>query len=123
MTFTILQTKTTPYADFRDGYLVIKGKSVPFDHPDIYDTILDRLSVYMQKPEKETKIDFNLSAINAASKRSIIQTYRLLEEMKKQGANIKVNWYYQPDDDDVYELGEICKSTFNITVDIILSIG
>jgi hypothetical protein len=123
MTFTILQTKTTPYADFRNGYLVIKGKSVPFNHPEIYDTIRDRLEVYMQKPEKEMKIDFNLSAINAVSKRSIISTFRLLEKMNREGANIQINWYYHPDDDDVYELGEICKSTFNILMDVRMSIG
>jgi hypothetical protein len=116
MKFTIFQTKTTPYADFRNGHLLIKGKSVPFDYPKIYDTIRDRLKVYMQKPEKEMKIDFNFSAINAVSKRSIIHTFRLLEEMNSLGANIQVNWYYHPDDDNVYELGEICKSTFKIAI-------
>ena len=118
MTFTIAQTKTTPYADFRNGYLVIKGKSVPFDHPEFYDTLADRLMIYMQKPEKETKIDFNLSAINAVSKRSIVQTFQLFESMNRKGAKIQVNWYYQPDDEDIYELGEICKSFFDIKINL-----
>ena len=122
MTFTILQTKTTPYAEFNDGYLLIRGKSVPFDHPEIYDIIRDRLIVYMQNPAKEMKIDFSLSAINAVSKRSIMLTFRLFEEMNREGANIRVNWYYHPDDDDVYELGEICKATFNILMDVRISI-
>jgi len=121
MTFTIFQTRTTPFADFSNGYLQIRGKSVPFDHPEIYDTIRDRLLVYMQKPEKEMKIDFNLSAINAVSKRSLIYTFQLLENIKKQGVNIKINWYYQPDDDDVLEMGEICKSIFDIPIEIIIN--
>ncbi len=116
MTFTIHQTKTTPFAELKDGYLVIRGKSVPFNYPDIYDTIQDRMSIYMNKPEEITRIDICLSAINAVSKRSIINTFQLFEEMGKHGMNILINWYYQPDDEDVYELGEICKSNFDLNI-------
>ena len=119
MTFTVAQTKTTPLADFKDGCLVIKGKSVPFDHPDIYDVISDRLMVYSENPEKHTQIDFSLSAINAVSKRSIINTFRILEYVGSKGTNIHVNWYYQANDEDVQELGEICKSIFSINIQLI----
>jgi hypothetical protein len=118
MTFTVAQTKTTPLAEFKNGYLVIKGRSVPFDHPDIYDVISDRLMVYSQNPEKYTQIDFNLIAINAISKRYIIDTFRLLEYIGSKGTEIKVNWYYQSNDEDVRELGEICKSIFNISIQL-----
>jgi hypothetical protein len=118
MTFTIIQTKTTPFADFNNGYLVVSGKSVPFNHPVFFDTIRDRLKIYMQKPAKDMKIDFNLSAINAVSKRAIMQTFRLLEEMNYDGVNVRVRWYYQHDDDDVQEFGEICQSTFKVPTEI-----
>ncbi|MBA7536099.1 hypothetical protein ES705_28361 [subsurface metagenome] len=118
MTFTIAQTRTTPYAEFKKGYLIIKGKSVPFEHPDIYDIISDRLRLYFENPEKHTRIDFNFSAINAVSKRHIIDTFRLIENMGTKDTIIKVNWYYQTNDEDVLELGEICKSTFNLNVQL-----
>ncbi len=118
MTFTIFQTKTTPLAYFKNGYMAIKGRSVPFDHPDIYDVISDRLMEYSENPEKYTQIDFNLSAINAVSKRYIINTFRILEYIGSKGTDMQVNWYYQPDDEDVQELGEICKSTFNINIQL-----
>ena len=118
MTFTIFQTKTTPFAELRNGHLEIKGKSFPFNYPEIYDTIQDRLSAYMNQPERTTTIDFSLSAINAASKRSIIDTFRLLEEMSEKGLSLKINWYYQPDDEDVFELGEICQSSFKIDMQL-----
>jgi len=119
MTFTVAQTKTTPFADFKDGCLVIKGKSVPFDHPDIYDVISDRLMVYSENPEKHTQIDFKLSAINAVSKRSIVNTFRILEYVGSKGTEIQVNWYYQSNDDDVQEFGEICQSIFNMDIHLI----
>ncbi len=116
MTFTIHQTQTTPFAEFKNGNLVIRGKSVPFNYPEIYDTIQDRMLVYMQKPEEKTRIDICLSAINAISKRMIYNTFRQFEEMKKQGMDIQIKWYYQPDDDDVYEMGELCKANFDLDI-------
>ncbi|MBN1949620.1 MAG: SiaC family regulatory phosphoprotein [Bacteroidales bacterium] len=91
---------------------------MPFNYPEIYDTIHDRMTVYMKKPAKKTVVDFSLSAVNAASKRSIINTFRLFEEMTQKGCKLEINWYYQPDDEDVYELGEICQSTFNVKMEI-----
>jgi replicative DNA helicase len=118
MTFTIAQTKTTPFAEFRDGYLVIRGKSVPFDKPEIYDIINDRLVIYSKNPEKHTYIDFIFSAVNAVSKRHIINTFRLLEQLNKKGTDIKVNWFYQDDNEDIRELGEICKSYFKMNIQL-----
>ena len=119
MTFTIVQTRTTPQAEFRDGYLLIKGKSVPFDHPDCYDTIKDLLIVYSKNPMSKTQIDFNLSAVNAVSKRSIVDTFRLLEEIDGSQTKVQVNWFYQSDDEDVMEFGEICQSTFDVAVNLL----
>lgn len=121
MTFTIVQTRTTPHAEFKDGCLSIKGKSVPFDHPDCYDTIKDLLIVYAENPNNETQIDFDLSAVNAVSKRSIIDTFRLLEKINGRKTKVKVNWFYQLDDEDVMEFGEICQSNFNVAFNLLES--
>lgn len=121
MTFTIVQTRTTPHAEFRNGHLIIKGKSVPFDHPDCYDTIKDRLVVYAKNPMRRTQIDFDLSAVNAVSKRSIVDTFRLLEEINGEETKVQVNWFYQSDDEDVLEFGEICQSNFDVSVNLLES--
>ncbi len=114
MTFTIAHTKTTPSAEFRNGYLVISGKSVPFEQPEIFDIIKERLMIYFQNPRKHTFIDFSFHAINAVSKRKLMSTLSLLEEINAQGKNIEINWYYQTDNEDILELGEICKANFKM---------
>lgn len=116
MTFTIAQTNTTPLACFKDGHLIIKGRSLPFDNTKVYDMIGDRLMVYSQHPKRHTQVDFNLSVINAVSKIYIINTFRILEYVGSKDTNIHVNWYYQKDNEDVQELGEICKSIFKIDI-------
>ncbi len=118
MNFTIYNTKTTPYAELRNGVLQIRGKSVPFNDAEIYATIMDRMRVYMNEPEDRTVIDFSLSAINARSKRSIIEAFGLFEQMSQKGLSLQVNWNYRSDDEDVCELGEICKDRFKLNMNL-----
>jgi hypothetical protein len=118
MTFIIAQTKTTPYAEFKDGYLVIKGKSVPLEYPDIYDIINNRLVVYSKVPSNQAQVDFYLSVVNAVSKRYIFKTFKLLEKLNQKGTTIKVNWFFQRDNEDIQELGEFFKSNFCIDVQL-----
>jgi hypothetical protein len=73
--------------------------------------------VYAQNPQRETQIDFDLSAVNAVSKRSIVDTFRLLEEINSK-TKVCVNWFYQTDDEDVMEFGEICQSNFNVSFNL-----
>ena len=116
MTFTIAQTRTTPLAEFKNGYLVIRGKSVPFDHPEMYDIIRERLLKYSENPEKITRVDFYLIAANAVTKRSIIKIFTILEQLSKSGTKVDVKWYYESDNEDLLELGEICKSNFQVNI-------
>jgi glutathione peroxidase-family protein len=119
MTFSIAQTKTTPSAEFRDGCLVIKGKAVPFEYPDIYDIINDQLVVYSEVPSNHAQVDFYLSVVNAISKCYIYNIFKLLEKLDQKGTKISVNWFYQKDNEDIQELGEICKSKFHINVQLL----
>jgi hypothetical protein len=70
---------------------------------------------------KTTKIDFNLSAVNAVSKRSIVDTFRLLEKIDRSDTKVQVNWFYQSDDEDVMEFGEICQSNFDVAFNLLES--
>ena len=63
-------------------------------------------------------IDFSLSAINARSKRSIIEAFGLFEQMSQKGLSLQVNWNYRSDDEDVCELGEICKDRFKLNMNL-----
>lgn len=118
MTFTIFRTQTTPLVDFHDGHLVIEGKSVPFEHPDYYDTLQEKLQLYSTEHTKSTQIDIRLTAANAVSKRSIVGIFRFLSDLKESGISLQVNWYYGKDNEDIRELGEICRSTFGLWIDL-----
>jgi hypothetical protein len=118
MTFKIAQTKTTPFAEFRKGYILLKGKSVPLDRPEIFDTFSDRLEIYFQTPKKHTCIDFNFTFLNATSKRYMIHTFNHLEKIIEKGSELEINWYYLNDNEDIKEFGEICKSLFKMNIQL-----
>ena len=114
MTFIIPQTKTTPFAEFRQGNLIVKGKSVPLEQPAVYNIINKKLSSYAKNPENSTQIDFYLSEVNAISKKQIVNILKLLEKLKKNGINVNVNWHCSPDNEDIQDFGEICKTMCNL---------
>jgi hypothetical protein len=118
MTFSIAQTKTTPSAEFRDGYILIEGKSFPFEKPEIFDIIQDWFLIYLKNPEMQKSINFNFSVLNAVTKRYIISSFKLLEQMYKRGPEMEINWFYQRDNEDVKEFGEICKSHFKMKIQL-----
>jgi hypothetical protein len=114
MTFIIPQTKTTPFAEFKAGNLIIKGKSVPLEQPAVYNIINKKLTNYAKNPENSTQIDFYLSEVNAVSKKQIVNILKLLEKLKKNGVNVNVNWHCHPDNEDIQDFGEICQTMCNL---------
>jgi hypothetical protein len=118
MTFIIPQTKTTPYAEFKEGNLIIKGKSVPYEQPSLYNIINERLVTYSKNPKNSTQINFFLSEVNAVSKRQIFGILKLLEELNQSGVSIKVNWHCNPENEDIQDFGEICKTICDINFEL-----
>jgi replicative DNA helicase len=114
MNFTIERTRTTPYVVFDKGHMQIEGKSVPLLNLEFYTSIYKQLAKYTSKPYEVTKVDVHLSAANAYSKRSILKTFQLLEQLAKKGKQIIVNWYYDKEDDEMRELGMLYKSLLQL---------
>jgi len=55
---------------------------------------------------------------NTASSKLIMDILLKLEEMVEDGANIKVEWYYQEDDEDMMEAGEEFSDIVEVDFDL-----
>ncbi|MBN1117447.1 MAG: SiaC family regulatory phosphoprotein [Bacteroidales bacterium] len=118
MTFYIQRTKTTPYALINDGYMKIAGKAVPIEEHNFFGVINKQVDKYIQVPQNITCVDLSLSVLNASSKRSIISLLNQLEALNSTGFQVQVNWWYEADDEDVKEFGEILKDMFKLDFNI-----
>jgi hypothetical protein len=119
MYFYIQGTKTTPCAYMNNGQMKIVGNSVPVEEEHFFGHFNKNISRYIRKPANKTSVDISLNHVNASSKKAIVEFLKQLETINKNGFEVDVNWWYDVEDDDVKELGEIFKSMFSITIHVL----
>ena len=103
-------TSNTPLIDFSlDGKLVIAGSSFPENAKEFYDPLID----WIADLQKET-IDFDviLEYMNTASAKKLLELLKRLES-NLHIKNLTVNWYYDKDDEDSLEAGQILADTLS----------
>ena len=103
---SIQKTDATPEIDFRlNGDLKIFGRSLPEDVHKFYDPIIDWVK---QLKTDKVKVNFKLEYLNTVSTKKMLNLLISLDD-NENIAEIIVNWYYEFDDIDMEDLGEIYK--------------
>ncbi len=97
-------TEDTPriILDKQNGILEMSGRSLPEDSTEFYKPVLDWVGRYAQDPNETTNFVFKLEYFNTASSKLILDLLYALEDIK----GIKVQWYFNEDDEDMEEAGQ-----------------
>lgn len=105
-------TSSTPEIDFkRSGYLSIKGKSLPEDPKRFYSPIFKWVESI---DAKEVHIDIKLEYVNTSSSKRIIDLLKSIDNNKRV-KRIDMSWYYEIDDSDMLEFGEMIQRSLKRT--------
>jgi len=102
-------TPKTPrvYFDAADGHIEIRGRSIPENSIEFYKPLLDWLEEYGNDPQPKTKAEIQLEYFNTSSSKCILDVFKALEDIHKKGkTELKIHWYYEEDDEDMFEAGE-----------------
>jgi hypothetical protein len=105
--------------DKDSGVFEITGKSLPENVNSFYDPIIGWFEEYFQTPNNETLVSMKMDYINTASSKVLLSLFLLFEKASMEGKNIKVNWFYQEDDEDMYDVGEEYSEIVNVPFEII----
>jgi hypothetical protein len=92
--------------DAQAGQLMIGGRSIPENSVEFYAKVLSWLDEYSSIQSGATVMDVKLEYFNTSSSKCILDIFKKLELMKKEGKEVKVNWFYESDDEDMLEAGE-----------------
>ena len=98
----------TPSVSFNSasGVLELKGRSIPENSVEFYKPLNEWIDSYGVKPCSETVVDIKLEYFNTSSSKCILDLFKKLEYISKQGSVVSVNWYFEQDDEDMEEAGE-----------------
>lgn len=92
--------------DSEHGSVKIQGRSIPENSLDFYKPVLSWLDQYIKDPKEQTVVDVKLEYFNTSSSKCILDVFKKLEIIFKRGSRVKINWYYEEDDEDMLEAGE-----------------
>ncbi len=115
-TISIEGTPKTPTITFdtNKGFLEIKGRSIPENSIEFYKPLVDWLEKYAAKPQGATNVNIQLEYFNTSSSKCILDVFKKLEAINKNGSQVTINWYYEEDDEDMLEAGEDYQAIINV---------
>ncbi len=105
--------------DKQSGKFEISGKTCPEDAVAFYDPVFDWLDEYSKDPLEKTVFDFRLTYFNTVSSKILMMIMMRLEEMKEEGNDVKIRWFYPEDDEDLEEAGDDFSSMLEIEFEMI----
>jgi hypothetical protein len=107
-TVHIKGTVKTPeiYLNKNEGVIQLEGRSIPENAKQLYNPIITWADRYIKSPPTDTKLIFKLEYFNTASSKMIFELINLFKSLKEAGHNMKIEWHYLEDDDDILDSGE-----------------
>ena len=113
------QKLTTINFDQDKGLIEIRGKSIPENPKDFYQPLIDWVEEYSGNPSKITTVNIKLEYFNTSSSKWILNIFKRIVPIYKDGKDVVINWYYDENDEDIYESGEDYQSIVKIPFNII----
>lgn len=106
---TVEATPKTPYLklDPQSKTITIKGRSIPENSVQFYTPVLNALDTWIaEKTKDKITVSVQLEYFNTSSSKCILDIFKKLQELNKNGAQVDVTWLYEKDDEDMMEAGQ-----------------
>jgi hypothetical protein len=103
-------TKKTPWVIFEQGRVFIMGRSISENPGDFYKPLIEWIKGYSENEGERIKVELGFEYINTSSIKWILAFLKAMSEIKDFTRRVRVIWYYEHDDMDMFDLGFILKS-------------
>ena len=113
-------TEDTPQVIYEEdeSLLSVKGPSFPENAIEFYTPIIERTE-NLEVNSKTMTCEFDFSILSSASNKMIYEIMMRLDNKYKEGKPIKVKWYYESFDEDMYDEGLGIQESLSIPFEII----
>ena len=97
-----------------EGKFLFSGRSYPENSSVFFKPIIDWLNTYSENPSPKTECTFEIEYFNSASRKCIVEIFRILEAIHKTTNSVTVIWSYEGGDEGMKETGEEYKNLFKV---------
>lgn len=114
-------TPKTPSINFdgKSGNFEISGRSIPENSANFYIPLIEWVEKYIISAADGTAIHVRLEYFNTSSLKSLVELFRRFEKLIAGGKKVEIFWYYEEEDEDMFESGEDFKLLIKIPVKLI----
>jgi hypothetical protein len=110
--------------DIENNTLSFLKVSKPANAITFYKPVLDFVDNFEKtkvksKIAKELVIDFKFDYFNTATAKVIYELLNKFSKIKQQGVDVIINWYYDSDDEDLLEEGQIMAEALDLAFNFI----
>ena len=116
---TIEPTKKSLEVECAPGYFKLSGNSILSDPRKFFKPIVEWVEKYIQEPQDLTTIDLKLEYVDTASVQSVFDLMRMFKPLQEKNKEVAVNFYFEFDDPELLELGEIMEGRLGIKFNFI----
>jgi len=92
--------------DSNEGEIKFSGRSMPEDAKSFYAPLKQWIEQYSKDPQKGTNVIFAFEYFNTASSKMIMELIECVKMVQDNDPDLRVEWHYLEDDDDMLEAGE-----------------
>lgn len=112
------ETSPAVHFDAALGRIELSGRSIPEDASAFYFPLLDWLERYSENPAPKTHFVFYLEYINSISQKMLIDIFLKAQKMVKSGKEVSIVWYYDEEDEEMYEEGSVFRNKLELPMEI-----
>lgn len=91
--------------DFDKGVLEISGRCVPENSREFFKPLFEALDNYTEVAKPVTNVSIQLEYFNTSSSKEILDVFRVLAKINKNGSVVTIFWRYDEEDEEMRETG------------------
>ncbi len=115
----IKETSKSFYINCKRGLIEISGCSIVNDPKVFFKPIQKWTNDYLKDPPEETIIEIKIDFVDSASTKFLFEILKSFEKVASEKIKFKLNWYYDQNDPEILELGEILAGRLKINFNFI----
>lgn len=108
------QTKSPGILFDTNGDLKLFGRSIPENSIEFYAPAKQWLKDFSETCPRKIKMEVKLEYFNTSSSKCILELFKQIENLYKNGCDVNVVWIYEEDDEDIQEAGEDYQSIVRV---------
>ncbi|MBI9099623.1 MAG: DUF1987 domain-containing protein [Spirochaetaceae bacterium] len=100
--------KSTPriLLDSDKKEFLIEGQSYPENSSSFYEPVINWIKEYISKDNEELLLKIKLLYLNTSSTKAMFYIFDLLDDAYKRGKKVKIDWFYDKENEMAKETGE-----------------